>query len=78
MRKIMLVWSILLLLVLAACGDIDEKNSREVTSVNEVDAAETEAEVAEEEEEKVEEVVEKAVASDFAQRSLIISTWSSG
>jgi len=63
MRKIMLVWSILLLLVLAACGDIDEKNSREVTSVNEVDAAETEAEVAEEEEEKVEEVVEKAVGT---------------
>jgi len=56
MRKIMMVSSVFLLLVLAACGDIDEKNSREVTPANEVDAA-TETEAAEEE------VVEKPVGT---------------
>jgi len=62
MRKIVLIWSVLLLLVLTACGDIDEKNNREVTPVNEVDAAETEV-VEEVKEEKEEEVVEKAVGT---------------
>ena len=38
MKKMMWMCSALLLLVLAACGDIDDKNNREVTSKNEAGA----------------------------------------
>lgn len=58
MRKIMLIVSALLLLVLAACGDIDEKNSREVKPKNE---AATEEVVEKEAEEEV--VVEKPIGT---------------
>ncbi|WP_438317281.1 hypothetical protein [Sporosarcina sp. FA9] len=61
MRKIIMVWSVLLLFVLAACGDIDEKNSREVTPTNEFGA--TAVTEATEEEVEVEEVVEKPVGT---------------
>jgi len=57
MKKIMLIVSALLLLVLAACGDIDEKNSREVTPKNEAAAKE----VVEKEAEEV--VVEKPIGT---------------
>jgi len=57
MKKIMLTVSALLLLVLAACGDIDEKNSREVTPKNEAAAEE----VVEKEAEEV--VVEKPIGT---------------
>jgi len=57
MKKIMLIGSALLLLVLAAFGDIDEKNSREVTPKNEAAAKE----VVEKEVEEV--VVEKAIGT---------------
>jgi len=57
MKKIMLIVSALLLLVLAACGDIDEKNSREVTPKNEAAAEE----VVEKEAEEV--VVEKPIGT---------------
>jgi len=57
MKKIMLIVSALLLLVLAACGDIDEKNSREVTPKNEAAAAEVVEKEAEEE------VVEKPIGT---------------
>ena len=56
MKKMMLMWSVFLLFVLAACGDIDEKNNREVTPKNE-DSAEAEKEV------EKEEVKEKAVGT---------------
>jgi len=57
MKKIMLIGSAILLLVLAACGDIDEKNSREVTPKNEAAAQE----VVEKEAEEV--VVEKPIGT---------------
>jgi len=56
MKKIMLMWGALFML--AACGDIDEKNSREVTPKSEV-SEETEKEV----EDEVDEVVEKSVGT---------------
>lgn len=56
MKKMMLMCSVFLLLVLAACGDIDEKNDREVTPKNEA-GAEAEKEV------EKEEVKEKAVGT---------------
>jgi hypothetical protein len=60
-KKVMMIWSALLLLVLAACGDIDEKNSREVTPKNEV-AAEAQVEAGEEVVEE-EVIVEKPVGT---------------
>ncbi len=51
----MFVWSALLILVLAACGDIDEKNSREVTPKNEAEAGKETA--------KEEKVVEKPIGT---------------
>jgi len=57
MKKIMLIVSALLLLILAACGDIDEKNSREVTPKNEAAAKE----VVEKEAEEI--VVEKPIGT---------------
>lgn len=58
MKKIMLIVSALLLLVLGACGDIDEKNSREVTPKNEAAAEEVGEKEAEEEA-----VVEKPIGT---------------
>ncbi|MEK4407007.1 hypothetical protein MKZ26_21790 [Sporosarcina sp. FSL K6-6792] len=60
MKKVMMIWSALLLLVLAACGDINEKNSREVTPKNEA-AAESQVEAEEVVEEEV--IVEKPVGT---------------
>lgn len=56
MKKMMLMCSVFLLLVLTACGDIDEKNDREVTPKNEA-GAEAEKEV------EKEVVKEKAVGT---------------
>ena len=56
MKKMMMMLSVLLLLVLTACGDIDEKNDREVTPKNEA-GAEAEKEV------EKEVVKEKAVGT---------------
>ncbi|CAM3173807.1 hypothetical protein FITA111629_07755 [Filibacter tadaridae] len=54
MKKVILIWGMLLVLVLAACGDIDEKNSREVTPKGDVagEAQAGEGDKQEEEKEK--------------------------
>lgn len=58
MKKIMYMLSVLAILILAACGDIDEKNKREVNS-----AQDSAVDKVEDKEKEVEEKKEKAVGT---------------
>ena len=58
MKKILMLSSVIFLLLLAACGDIDEKNTREVKSDTEVSSdIQNEPEVEQEEVEEKEKPV---------------------